>query len=228
MCGAQPLKNHRSSSAVWSAAHLQCGAGKKRATASSKHRSSPVACAKLLMPALQALCLRVALLRKVHVTEREEAVRGGTRDGVREVAQLRQCSLTAEAHAHGQVAAHGPSQPSTGPGPLVSGHFVGRDVKNCVCDSCWRWCWYRCRCCWLLLALMLTVAAAAGFSRDGVRGVDSAHMAKQPSSWRSSTGGSPDASHRQCCRCRRRWRGTKQWKWVRHVEEWSMKHAVSG
>ena len=37
----------------------------------------------------------------------------------------------------------------------------------------------------------------------------------------------PDASHWQWVRCRRRWRGTKWWKWVRH-EECSMKHAVSG
>ena len=46
-------------------------------------------------------------------------------------------------------------------------------------------------------------------------------MAKQQSSWSS------DSSRMQCCRCGRRWRGTKGWKWVRHVEEWSMRHAVS-
>ena len=33
--------------------------------------------------------------------------------------------------------------------------------------------------------------------------------AKLKSSVRSGAGGSPDSSHRQCCRRRRRWRGTK-------------------
>ena len=51
-------------------------------------------------------------------------------------------------------------------------------------------------------------------------------MAKQQSSWRSSTKGSPDYRHWQWVRCRRRWCGTKWWKWVRRVEGWSMKHAV--
>ena len=82
---------------------LFCIAGPgKRAPATSKLLSAPLAWAKLLMPELQALCLRVALLRDIHVTQREETVGGGTRDGVHEepeVTRLRQRSIAAVADA---------------------------------------------------------------------------------------------------------------------------------
>ena len=55
---------------------------------------------------------------------------------------------------------------------------------------------------WVTLTVLLSEHCAcemSGFSQ----------MAKQQSSWRSGAGGSPDSCHRQCCRCRRRWRGTE-------------------
>ena len=86
MCGARSQCSvSRSSPAVW---------GRKRESNG-----------QLLMPALQACCLRGAFVLQVHVAQREELIGGRPRRWVheeREVARLRQSSLPAVAHAHCQ------------------------------------------------------------------------------------------------------------------------------
>ena len=74
----------------------------ERAPGISEHRNAPVAWAAHACVA--STRGRVALLREVLVTEREETVSGGMRHEDREVARLRQRSLAAVAHAHGHVA----------------------------------------------------------------------------------------------------------------------------
>ena len=59
-----------------------------------------------------------------------------------------------------------------------------------------------------------------------VRGVDSARRPNCNPPGGVAQGGLLIPVIRHWVRCRRRWRETKWWKWVRNVEDWFLKHAV--
>ena len=86
---------------------LQCGAGNTRPL--PRGHCVLLRQGQLLLPALQACCLRHTFVLKVHAAPREELVGGRARhrvDDEREVARLRQRCLAAVAHNHCQVAAN--------------------------------------------------------------------------------------------------------------------------